>query len=79
MADFRLCLTCKSHSQANLYYYALQLISDQSEFTFARVRYSLGSDRPSQTTYLTLSLFDFILFPFRTYMELNENKIFIKG
>ena len=50
MADFRLCLTCPSHSQAGLYHYALQLISDQLEPTFAHLRYSLGGDRPSQTT-----------------------------
>ena len=56
MADFRLCLTCKSYSQASLYHYALQLISVQFELTFARFRYSLGSDRPSQTTHLTLFL-----------------------
>jgi len=28
----------------------------QLEFTFARLRYSLGGDRPSQTTIHTLSL-----------------------
>ena len=50
MADFRLCLTCPSHSQAGLCHYALQLISDQLEPTFAHLRYSLGGDRPSQTT-----------------------------
>jgi hypothetical protein len=54
MADFRLCLTCLSCSQASFYHYALQLISVQSELTFARFRYSLGSDRPSQTTHLPL-------------------------
>ena len=31
------------------------LISDQLEPTFARIRYSLGGDRPSQTTHHTLS------------------------
>ncbi len=56
MADFRLCLTCKSYSQASFYHYALQLISVQLELTFAHFRYSLGSDRPSQTTHLTWSL-----------------------
>ncbi len=50
MADFRLCLTCPSHSQADLYHYARKLISDQLESTFAHLRYSLGGDRPSQTT-----------------------------
>jgi len=57
MADFRLCSTCESYSQASLYHYALQLVSVQFELTFARFRYSLGSDRPSQTTHVTLSLF----------------------
>jgi hypothetical protein len=50
MADFRLCLTCLSYSQANFYHYARQLISVQFEFTFAHLRYFLGGDRPSQTT-----------------------------
>ena len=50
MTDFRLCLTCPSYSQADLYHYALQLISDQFESTFAHLRYFLGGDRPSQTT-----------------------------
>lgn len=56
MADFRPCLTCKSYSQASLYHYALQLVSVQPELTFAHFRYTLGSDRPSQTTHVTLSL-----------------------
>ena len=30
-------------------------ISDRAEGTFARLRYTLGGDRPSQTTHLTLS------------------------
>ena len=55
MADLRPCSTCWSHSQADLYHYALQLISNQPESTFARLRYSLGGDRPSQTTNHTLS------------------------
>ena len=53
-ADFRLCLTCKSHNQASLCLYTLRLISDQSEETFARLRYLLGGDRPSQTDHLKL-------------------------
>ncbi len=32
------------------------MISNHSEGTFGRLRYSLGGDRPSQTAYLTLSL-----------------------
>ena len=31
-------------------------ISVRAEETFARLRYSFGGDRPSQTAYLTLSL-----------------------
>ena len=31
------------------------MISDHSEGTFGRLRYSLGGDRPSQTARLTLS------------------------
>jgi hypothetical protein len=54
MTDFRPCLTCMSYSQADLYHCALQLISNQFESTFARLRYFLGGDRPSQTTNHTL-------------------------
>ena len=53
--DFRLCSICLSHSQANLYPYALLAISIRLELTFARLRYSLGGDRPSQTAHLTVS------------------------
>ena len=31
-------------------------MADQSEGTFERLRYTLGGDRPSQTTHLALSL-----------------------
>ncbi len=55
MTDFRLCLTCTSHSQANLYHCALQTVSNRFEFTFVRLRYSLGGDRPSQTTHHAMS------------------------
>src|SRR3990167_5040114 len=51
MTDFRLCLICRSYSQASLCHCTPQLISDQLELTFARLRYSLGGDRPSQTTH----------------------------
>ena len=51
MTDFRLCSTCQSRSQASLCHCTLQLMSDQLEPTFARLRYSLGGDRPSQTTH----------------------------
>src|ERR1700752_5364922 len=50
MTDFRLCSTCQSRSQAGLCHCTRQLISDQPEPTLARLRYSLGGDRPSQTT-----------------------------
>ena len=50
MADFRLCSTCQSCSQAGLCQYTLNLISDQIEPTIAHLRYNLGGDRPSQTT-----------------------------
>src|SRR5262249_28557474 len=50
MADFRLCSSCRSRSQAGLCHCTHQLISDQLEPTIARLRYSLGGDRPSQTT-----------------------------
>ena len=51
MAVFRLCSNRHSRSQAGLCHYTQQLISDQLEPTFARLRYSLGGDRPSQTTH----------------------------
>src|SRR5213596_830011 len=50
MADFRLCSSCRSRSQAGLCHCTPQLISDQPEPTIARLRYALGGDRPSQTT-----------------------------
>ena len=54
-ACFRTCSSYGSRSQAHLYLYALRLIADQAECTFALLRYSLGGDRPSQTAQLTLS------------------------
>lgn len=53
---FRTCSTCRSRSQALLCLYTRRLVSNQPERTFARLRYNLGGDRPSQTTRLTLSL-----------------------
>src|SRR5882672_6843588 len=53
---FRTCSTCRSRSQAPLCPCTQQLIADQLEGTFGRLRYSLGGDRPSQTTHLALSL-----------------------
>src|SRR4029078_10824207 len=52
--DFRLCSTCGSRSQAPLCLCTLRLVSIQPEGTFGRLRYTLGGDRPSQTTRLTL-------------------------
>src|ERR1700757_1928659 len=52
---FRICSTCWSRSQAPLCLYTLRTISDRAEGTFARLRYILGGDRPSQTTRLSLS------------------------
>ena len=54
---FRTCLTCRSRSQTPLYLYTLRMISNHSEGIFERLRYSLGGDRPSQTTHQTLSLY----------------------
>jgi hypothetical protein len=55
ITDFRPCLICQSYSQASMYYYACKLIFVQFKLTFAHLRYSLGGDRPSQTTHYTLS------------------------
>jgi hypothetical protein len=55
-ACFRTCSTCPSRSQAPLCLYTLRLVSNQPEGTFARLRYALGGDRPSQTTRQTMSL-----------------------
>ncbi len=46
MTDFRLCSIRRSRSQAGLCHYTRRTISDRSEPTFARLRYSLGGDRP---------------------------------
>ena len=54
-SDFRPCSTCMSRSQAPLCLCTLRTISDRSEGTFERLRYSLGGDRPSQTAHLTMS------------------------
>jgi hypothetical protein len=50
MTDFRLCSARRPRSQASLCHCTQGLISDQPELTIARLRYSLGGDRPSQTT-----------------------------
>src|SRR5256885_16942479 len=51
----RTCSTCRSRSQAPFCHCPRRLIANQAEGTFARLRYILGGDRPSQTTRLTLS------------------------
>ena len=56
MPYFRTCSTCKSRSQALLCHCTQQLIANQPERTFGRLRYILGGDRPSQTTHLPLFL-----------------------
>ena len=52
---FRTCSDCHPRSQAPLCLYTRALIPNQGEGTFARLRYRLGGDRPSQTACLTLS------------------------
>ena len=52
---FRTCSTCQSRSQAPLCLCTLRLVSNQPEGTFVRLRYSLGGDRPSQTTHQAMS------------------------
>ena len=56
MTYFRICSKCLSRSQAGLCHCTQRLVSVQSEPTFARLRYSLGGDRPSQTTHHAGSL-----------------------
>jgi hypothetical protein len=56
ITDFRPCLICQSYSQASIYYYALKLLILQFKLTFVHLRYSLGGDRPSQTTHYTVYL-----------------------
>ena len=52
---FRTCSTCRSRSQATLCLYTCRMIPDHPKVTFARLRYPLGGDRPSQTSRLALS------------------------
>ncbi len=52
---FRTCSTRRCHSQAPLCLCTLRMVSDHSEGTFERLRYSFGGDRPSQTPRQTLS------------------------
>ena len=48
---FRTCSACLPRSQARFRLYTLRAISDRAERTFVLLRYSLGGDRPSQTTH----------------------------
>src|SRR3989442_568637 len=49
MTWFPTCSTRRSRSQAPLCHCTRRLVSNQPEGTFARLRYFLGGDRPSQT------------------------------
>ncbi len=53
--DFRPCSARPPRSQAPFCLYTPQVMSIHLEGTFGRLRYSLGGDRPSQTTRLALS------------------------
>jgi len=76
MADFRLCSTCLSHSQASLYHYIHQQISDLPELTIARLRYFLGGCRPSQTTHHALSTFTISV---KNYKKKEKKKTVFQG
>ena len=52
---FRTCSACRPRSQARLRLYTSHPISIRVKRTFGPHRYSLGGDRPSQTTHQTLS------------------------
>ncbi len=54
--NFRSCSICQSRSQAPFCLYTLRTMSDRTKGTFVLLRYSLGGDRPSQTTHHALSL-----------------------
>jgi len=54
---FRNCSGCLPHSKASLCSYTLHPISIRIEETFVRLRYSLASNRPSQTASLALFTF----------------------
>ena len=53
--DFRPCSARAPRSQARLHSCAPRTIANRPERTFARLRYTLGGDRPSQTTRLARS------------------------
>ena len=55
ITDFRPCLICQSYSQASNILLRLKIGINQFKLTFARLRYYLGGDRPSQTTHYAMS------------------------
>src|SRR5918996_1284002 len=55
MTCFRTCSTRRSCSQAPLCHCTRRPVSNRAEGTIARLRYTLGGDRPSQTTHQTVS------------------------
>ena len=54
ITDFHPCLICQSYSQASIMLLRSKIDISQFELTLVRLRYSLGGDRPSQTTHHTL-------------------------
>jgi len=54
ITDFRPCSICQSFSQASTILLCSSIEFYQFELTFVRLRYSLGGDRPSQTTHYKL-------------------------
>ena len=54
-ARFRACSARRPHSQAGFCPCTQRWITNPPEPTFARLRYPLGGDRPSQTAHLALS------------------------
>ena len=56
MTYFRTCSSRRTRSQAPLCVYTRRVVSNHAEGTFARLRYFLGGDRPSQTTHQAVSV-----------------------
>jgi len=57
MADFRLCAMCASYSQANIYHYALQMVSDH-HWVYLRTPPLRFRRRPPQSNCLTCMVLD---------------------
>src|SRR5690625_7472158 len=70
---FRTCSSCSSRSQARLCLYTNLMISNHDYRTFVLLRYSLGGDRPSQTTHHTMSSIQLID---RIYNSINTRLLF---